>query len=158
MDINITLFGQMITFAIFVWFTGEYVWPPIMAALDERQAKIAKGIADADKATEKLHQANEDASDIINQAKEEAKHIIAAAKMQGNDIITDKRKEAESIYKNKINSAEIEIKQNFNIAKDDLYKDVATLVTTATEKLLGNEVNQGSSNKIVDELLAEINE
>ena len=45
MNINLTLIGQMLAFAVFVWFTMRYVWPPLTKAMDERKGKIAEGLA-----------------------------------------------------------------------------------------------------------------
>ena len=54
MNLNLTLLGQLIAFLIFVWFCMKFVWPPITAAMAERQKKIAEGLDAADRAARSL--------------------------------------------------------------------------------------------------------
>ena len=94
MNINLTLIGQMIAFVLFVVFCMRYVWPPIMAAMQERAEKIADGLAAADRASQDLELAQEKAVERLKEAKEEAAAIIDAANKRGNQIIEEAKDQA----------------------------------------------------------------
>ena len=89
MNINLTLIGQMIAFAGFVWFCMKFVWPPIMAAMQEREQKIADGLAAADRASHDLELAKEKAVERLKEAKEEAAGIIDAANKRANQLVEE---------------------------------------------------------------------
>ena len=76
MNINLTLLGEMITFAIFVWFTMRFVWPPLMKALNERREKIAAGLAAADKSHRDLELAQHKVTELLTEAKAQAAQLI----------------------------------------------------------------------------------
>ena len=88
MNINLILIGQSITFAYFVWFCMKYVWPPIMAALEERKTKIADGLAAAEKGKHEEELARQHATEVLKKAKEEAGKIIEGAQKRA-DVIVD---------------------------------------------------------------------
>ena len=54
MNINATLLGQMIAFGLFVWFCWKFVWPPLLAAMEERAAKIEQGLKDSEDSAKKI--------------------------------------------------------------------------------------------------------
>ena len=87
MNINITLLGQMISFAILIWFTVKFIWPPLMKAIEERQQKIAEGLAAADRSQKDLAQAQDKVNDIVREARSKANEIIEQAHSRGNQII-----------------------------------------------------------------------
>ena len=91
MDINATLLGQMITFAIFVWFTFQFVWPMIQSSMDERKKKILDGLDAAKQGHEKLKQAEDKSKKFIQEAKEQYNNILANANKQANKILEDAR-------------------------------------------------------------------
>ncbi|OUU38046.1 MAG: F0F1 ATP synthase subunit B [Cellvibrionales bacterium TMED49] len=152
MNINLTLFGQMVTFAIFVWFCMKFVWPVILSAMEERQEKIAQGLAAADQAirdladakstaTNQMQIAKREAADIIDQANKRAAQIIEGAKVQALEE-GDRLKQA----------AKAEIQQDFNRAKEELRAAVAELTIIGAEKVLQKSVNSDTHRELVDNL------
>tara|TARA_B110000459_G_scaffold194361_1_gene233736 strand:+ start:351 stop:827 length:477 start_codon:yes stop_codon:yes gene_type:complete len=156
MNINITLFGEMITFAIFIWFTLKYVWPPITSALEERQANITSSLEEANKAKISLVAAEQQAENIINEANASAKNKLATAKYEGNQIIADAKaaatKQAETIYEQSKAECDLLVKQ----AKTELTADMASLVTLAAQKVLEQQVDEKINLKIVDSVVNEL--
>ena len=112
MNINLTLFGQMIAFVGFVVFCMKYVWPPIVAAMQERADKIADGLAAADRANQDLELAQEAAVARLAEAKEEAAVIIDAANKRGNQIIEEAKEAALAEADRVKTSAQAEIEQS----------------------------------------------
>ena len=153
MNINVTLFGQMITFAIFVWFTLKFVWPPITAALDEREQNIAKGIEDAKKAKESLDDAGIEAEKIKTEAVAEAKALITDARKKANDIIAEARDSATKQYDYIVSLANKEITAETEKSRLILLKEISDFAILGSEKILKKEVNKSASEKIVNEMI-----
>ena len=137
MNINLTLIGQMIAFVCFVAFCMKYVWPPILAAMAEREKKIADGLAAADRASHDLELAKEKAVERLKEAKHEAAGIIDSANKRGNQIV-EEAKEAALIEADRVKaSAQAEIEQEANRAREHLRGQVAALSLAGAEKVLG---------------------
>ena len=155
MNINVTLFGQMITFSIFVWFTLKYVWPPITAALEEREANITKGIKDTEKAKKSLNDAKEEAKSIVKEARVLAKEILSDAKQNANNIISEAKDSALAKHDNIVALANKEIAAQTEKSRDQLIKEVVNLAVLGSEKILEQEINGKKSAAIVDKILQE---
>ena len=140
-----TLLGQMITFAILIWFTVKFIWPPLMSAIEERQQKIAEGLAAADNAQKNLAQAQDKVNEIIDQAHQRANQLIDAAKADA--IAEGSRQKA---------LAEAEIEAAANRAKEDLRKQVSALAVSGAEKLLKREIDAGAHKALIDDLAAQL--
>ncbi|MEM9254447.1 MAG: F0F1 ATP synthase subunit B [Pseudomonadota bacterium] len=156
MNINLTLIGQMFAFVGFVWFCMKFVWPPILAAMQEREQKIADGLAAADRASHDLELAQEKAVERMKEAKEEAAGIVDAAKQRANQMI-DEAKEAAQVEADRVKAAaQAEIEQETNRAREALRGQVATLSLAGAEKVLGAEIDQTAHQALVDQLTSEL--
>ena len=111
MNINMTLIGQTIAFAIFVWFCIKYVWPPISNALHERQKKIADGLDAASRATRDLELAQERAEQTLRESKEQASQILEQANKRSAQMIEEAREQARAEGERLMASARSEIEQ-----------------------------------------------
>ncbi|MFO8155413.1 MAG: F0F1 ATP synthase subunit B [Pseudomonadota bacterium] len=156
MNINLTLLGQMITFALLVWVTMKYIWPPIMEAMQERQKKIADGLAAAERGENEQKLAEERAKQLIHEAKQEASEIVGQARKRSNEIVeqaqTTAREEADRIKE----SAEAEMEQELNRAREELRKQVGSLAVAGAERILQKEIDAKAHEKVVDDLVAQI--
>ncbi len=156
MNINLTLIGQMIAFVGFVAFCMTYVWPPILAAMAEREKKIADGLAAADRASHDLELAKEKAVERLKEAKHEAAGIIDAANKRGNQIV-EEAKEAALVEAERVKaSAQAEIEQEANRAREQLRGQVAALSLAGAEKVLGATIDRDAHNELVEKLAAEL--
>jgi len=155
-NLNLTLIGQMVAFVCFVVFCMKYVWPPILAAMKEREEKIADGLAAADRASHDLELAQEKAVERLKEAKEEAAGIIDAANKRANQLI-EEAKEAALVEADRVKaSAQAEIEQETNRAREALRSQVAALSLAGAEKVLGAAIDQQAHGELVEKLAAEL--
>ncbi len=156
MNINLTLIGQMLAFICFVVFCMKYVWPPILAAMAEREQKIADGLAAADRASHDLELAQEKAVERMKEAKAEAAGIIDSANKRAGQLV-EEAKDAAVVEADRVKaSAQAEIEQETNRAREQLRGQVATLSLAGAEKVLGAAIDQEAHNELVEKLAAEL--
>lgn len=156
MNFNATLIGQMITFAVFVWFCMKYVWPPIMTALEERKTRISEGLAAAERGKQDLELAKNRAADDLKAAKQQAQEIITQAQKRASEIVDEAKDNARVEAERIKTAAESEIDQQINSAKEQLRKEVSAIAISGAEKILGREVNEAAHSQVLDELVAQI--
>ncbi len=156
MNINMTLIGQMVFFALFVLFCMKYVWPPILAAMAERAEKIADGLAAADRASKDLELAQEKAVERLKEAKEEAAGIIDAANKRANQIVEEAKDTAIAEGQRLKDAAQADIEQEMNRAREQLRGQVAALALAGAEKVLAAEIDQSRHSELVNKLAAEL--
>ena len=156
MNINLTLIGQMLAFVGFVLFCMKFVWPPIIAAMAEREKKIADGLAAADRASHDLELAKEKAVERLKEAKEEAAGIVDSANKRAAQIV-EEAKDAAVVEADRVKaSAQAEIEQETNRAREHLRGQVAALSLAGAEKVLGATIDQDAHADLVDNLAAEL--
>ena len=156
MNINLTLFGQMVTFAFFVWFCMKFVWPVILQAMEERQQKIAEGLEAAERALRDLDAAQDKVSDQLKEAKQEAAGIIDQANKRANQIVEDAKQQAVAEGERLKAAAQAEIEQEINRAKEELRATVAGLALAGAEKVLEASIDEKSNRALVDKLAAQL--
>ncbi|MYL23647.1 F0F1 ATP synthase subunit B [Vreelandella massiliensis] len=156
MNINMTLIGQTIAFAIFVWFCIKYVWPPISIALHERQKKIADGLDAASRASRDLELAQEQATQTLRESKEQASEILDQANKRANQMIEEAREQARAEGERIMAGARSEIDQEVQRAKDELRAQVSHLAIVGAERVLESSVDEKTHRKLLDELAAEL--
>lgn len=156
MNLNATLIGQTIAFAVFVWFCMQYVWPPLAQALSDRQKKIADGLAAASRAEQDLELAQEKAGERLREAKAQAQDIIDQANRRSNQIIDEAKEQARAEGERLKAAAAAEIEQETNRAREALRAQVATLAIAGAERILGERLDEAANSKLVDDLAAEL--
>ncbi|HIH2763084.1 MAG TPA: F0F1 ATP synthase subunit B [Candidatus Azoamicus sp.] len=156
MDINATLLGQMITFAIFVWFTFKFVWPMIQSSMDERKKKILDGLDAAKQGHEKLKQAEEKSKTYIQEAKEQYNSILTNANKQASKILDDAKVGALKERDEIINSGHKQIEQEINKIKMDLQKQMAELIISGAEKILLKSISAKDHSTILDKFIKKL--
>jgi len=155
-NINLTLFGQMVTFAIFVWFCMKFVWPVIIGAMEERQLKIADGLDAADRATRDLEAAQSKATDQMKEAKQEAAGIVDQANKRASQIVDEAKVLAVAEGDRLKVAAEAEIEQEINRAKEELRSAVAGLALAGAEKVLEASIDDKANRALVDKLATQL--
>lgn len=156
MNINMTLIGQTIAFAIFVWFCIKYVWPPISNALHERQKKIADGLDAASRATRDLELAQERAEQTLRESKEQASQILEQANKRSAQIIEEAREQARAEGERLTANARSEIELEVNRAKEELRAQVSHLAIVGAERVLEASVDEKAHRELLDKLAAEL--
>ncbi len=156
MNFNATLIGQSITFLVFVWVCMKYIWPPLMTALEERNAKISDGLAAAEQGQKDLENAQSKVSDSLKDAKQQAQEIINQAQKRANEIVDESKDIAhEEAEKIKI-AASSDIDQQINSAREQLRKEVSGIALAGAEQILKREVDAKTHAAVLDELVAQI--
>ena len=156
MNINATLIGQSVAFFIFVLFCMKFVWPPVIAALQERQKKIAAGLDAANRAARDLELAQDKAGQQLREAKAQAAEIIEQAKKRGTQIVDEAREQARVEADRVKAQAQAEIEQELNSVKDALRPHLGGLAVEGAEKILGATIDQNAHAELVTKLAAEI--
>lgn len=156
MNLNATLFAQLIVFFILAWVTMQFVWPPIVKALDERAQKIADGLAAADKAKSDLAHAEKKAVDELKKARESAAELRTGAEKQGTQIVEEARAEAARIVAAAREAAEAEAGVAAQRAREALREQVATLAVAGAEKILRKEINAQAHADLLAQLKSEL--
>ena len=156
MSINATLFFQAIVFAILVWVTMRFIWPPMMAALDERAKKIAEGLSAADKAKSELSAANKRVEQQLSAARDDAAKRLADAERLGQQMVEEAKGRASEEAAKIIAAAKAEALQESNKARDALREQVAGLAVKGAEQILRREVNAGVHAELLGRLKTEL--
>ena len=156
MNMNFALIGQLVAFAVFVWFCMKYVWPPLMAAIEERQKIIADGLAASERAAKDLELAQARATDQLKEAKAQAAEIVDQAKKRANQLVEEETQRGHAEREKIIAQGHTEIEAERNRVKEDLRKQVAILAISGAEKILGREIDAQAQNDIVEKLVAEL--
>lgn len=156
MNINATIIGQAIVFLILIWFTVKFIWPPLMKAVEDRQKKIAEGLAAAERGQNELQNAHGEAQSIINAAKEQAKKIVDQAHKREVQIVEEARTTALDEGKRIVEASRQDAQQEKSRARDELRKDVATLAVAGASRLLQREVDPRAHADLIEQLAREI--
>jgi F-type H+-transporting ATPase subunit b len=155
-SINATLFVQAIVFAILVWFTMKFVWPPIAAALDERASKIADGLAAADKAKAELSNANKRVEDELAKSRNETAARLADAERRAQAIVEEAKAKATEEGNKIVAAAKVEADQQTVKARESLREQVAALAVKGAEQILRKEVNASVHADLLGRLKTEL--
>ena len=156
MNINLTLFAQALAFAGLIWLVATKIWPPLLAAIEERQARIAEGLAAADRSQKDLADSQQQVDAILREARGKANEIIDQAQGRASQIVDAARVEASGEADRIKAMAAAEIDASANRAREDLRRQVSALAVTGAEKLLRREIDASAHKALLDELAAEI--
>jgi F-type H+-transporting ATPase subunit b len=156
MNLTATLIIQAFVFIILGWVTMKFVWPPLIAAIEDRQKKIADGLAAADKGAKSLDEAKVAANDLLKQAREQANKIVDQAGKRSNEMIDEAKTTASAEGARLVSEAKQEVALESNRARTQLSKEVAALAVAGASKLLSREIDAKTHADLLDKLALEI--
>ncbi len=156
MNINVTLFYQMIFFILFVWFTKRFVWSPLIGAIHARRTTIADGLAAAEKGQQAEEEGHKKAEQFVSQAKEQASEIISKAEKQGAELVEEARNTAKDEGERILSAARGEIETEVNKAKESLRAQVSELAVAGAQQILKKEVDAKVHAELLDRLAAKL--
>jgi F-type H+-transporting ATPase subunit b len=155
-NINLTLIVQMLVFILLIWFTMKVVWPMILGPMDERDRKIAQGIADGQQGERELQEARGKADTIVREARERANQIIDHAQHRANELVEEAKGTAQEEGARIVAAAQEQIELDTTRAKESLRKEVAGIAVGAASKLLGREIDPRAHADLLDKLATQI--
>ncbi len=141
MNVTATLIVQIFTFALLVWFIMRFLWGPLTSLMEERQRRIADGLAAAEKGKHDLELAEKRATDVLRKAKAQASDILAQAERRAAEIVDEARGEARVEAERILTAARSDIEQERNRAREDLRASVGNLVVMGASKILEKEID-----------------
>lgn len=150
MNINLTIVGQAIAFAIFIWFTARFVWPPLMKAVEDRQKQIADGLAAAERGKQDLDLASKRSADLLREAKQQAAEIILQTEKRRDEMIEEAKTAAKAEGERQLAAAKADIDQEVFRAREALRQQVADLAVNAAEKILRREIDPARHADLLD--------
>ncbi|HYL25912.1 MAG TPA: F0F1 ATP synthase subunit B [Burkholderiales bacterium] len=156
MNINLTLIVQMIVFILLIWFTMRFVWPMILGPMNERETRIAHGLAAAEKGEQELGEARGKAEAIVREARERANQIIDHAQHRANELLEQAKGVASSESARIVAAAQQQIELEAMRARESLRREVAGIAVGAASKLLGREIDARKHADLLDQLATQI--
>jgi len=155
-DITVTLIIQMLVFMTFVWVVMKFIWPIILGAMNEREKKIAAGLAAAEQGQKDLSEAKSRADDVVKEARTRALAIESQARTQANLIIEEARKAASLEGEKALASAKSQIELESNRARDSLRGQVVSLAVAGAKRVLEKEIDPKTHGELLDQLAAKL--
>ncbi len=156
MNINLTLIAQLASFVVFVWFTMKYIWPPMVKAMEERKARIADGLAAAERGVREKELAEQVAKEKLHEAKQQAAEIVARAEKRAAEIVDEAKEQARAEGERILAAARAETEQELNKAREALREQVGELAVAGAEKILRREIDAAAHQEILNELAQQI--
>jgi F-type H+-transporting ATPase subunit b len=156
MNINLTLIAQATAFAIFIWFTARFVWPPLLRAIETRQKQIADGLAAAERGRQDLEQASKHADELAREGRQRAQDILNQADKRAAELVEEAKRQAKAEKDRIIAGAKAEIEQEVFRARESLRSHVAVLAVRGAEKILRREVDAKAHADLLDAVAAEL--
>jgi F-type H+-transporting ATPase subunit b len=156
MNINATLLGQTVAFVIFIAICWKYVWPPIIAIMEEREKRISDGLEAAKKADDSLEEAQLAFDQEMNKAKAEAAEILEKANTRASQIVSDATIKAGTEAEKILTSASKTIENDVNKAKEELRQKMSELIIETSEKILGEEITPDKHQELLTKAASEL--
>ena len=156
MNLNATLFAQLVVFFILALFTMKFVWPPLIKSIDERAKKIADGLAAAERGKQALAEASRKAEQELAASRSENQQRLAEAEKRAQQIIEEAKHQAETERKRILAQAEAEAAQEAQRAREQLRDQVATLVVAGAEQILKKEISKDAHLDLLNQLKAQL--
>lgn len=156
MNINVTLIAQVVAFVVMIWLVNKYLWKPISSLLEQRQQRIADGLAAAEKGKHERELAEEHAKEVLHDAKSRASEIINQAERRAGEIVEEAKSDARAEGQRLIEAANAEIEQEFIRAREQLRKEVAEIAIDGAQKILKREIDAQAHGDLLKEMTARL--
>ena len=154
MNMNLTLFGEAISFALFVWFCVKFIWPYVIKALEEREKRIADGLEAAEKGHHELELAEKRATEILRDGKAQSQGYITSAQKRADELIEEAKQNAQNEANRILAAGRAQIEQERQQVKQELRGQVARLALAGAEQILMREVDQAAHKEVLDKISA----
>ncbi|HUL96298.1 MAG TPA: F0F1 ATP synthase subunit B [Usitatibacter sp.] len=156
MNLTFSIVVQAIVFALFIWFTVKFVWPPLLRAIEARQKQIADGLAEAERGRSSLAEAHKQTDVLMREARGRAQELVAAAEKAAHQRVEESKTQAKAEGDRLLAAAKAQIEQEVQAARQQLREQVAALAVSGAEKILRREVDARAHAQMLDQLKAEL--
>lgn len=156
MNINLSLFTQAAAFALFIWFTVRFVWPPLLRAIENRQKQIADGLAAGEEGRKSLEISTREAGQMIEEARGRAADIVAQAEKRAAQLVEEAKLAARDEGAREKTAAKADIQQEVSRAREQLREQVASLAVAGAEKILRREVDAKAHAQLLESIKAQL--
>ncbi len=156
MNVTATLIGQMLTFAVLVWFINRFLWDPMTKMMEDRKKRIADGLAAAERGKHEQELAEKHAKEVIHEAKQQAAEIISQAQKRAAEIVDEAKGNARTEGERLLTAANAEIQQEVNRAKEQLRGQVVSLAVAGAGRVLNREIDTKAHDELLKDLVAQI--
>lgn len=156
MNINATLFVQLVVFFIGAWVTMKFIWPPLIKSLEERQKKIADGLKAAEQGSQSLADAQKKIAQLEAEARAKAQALVADTEKRAQTIIDEAKVAAKAEGDRLVAAAKAEAQQEMQRVKGQLRDQVAVLAVAGAEQILKREVNAQVHGDLLNQLKAKL--
>lgn len=156
MNINVTLFAQIIAFVLMIWFVNKVLWGPFTRLLAERQKRIADGLAAAEKGKHDLDLAEKRVLEVMQEARSQAAELIAQSEKRASEIVEEAKVDARAQGERLIEAAKAEIERESNRAREQLRAQVATLAAAGASKIIRREIDRKAHDDLLQDLASQI--
>jgi len=153
-NFNLTLLGQAISLALFVWFCMRFIWPHLINALAERQKRVADGLAAADAGHKKLDEAQSKYEALLNEGRQQAATLVSQAQKRGGEIVDEAKKTAKVEHDRIVEAGKHEVAQEKELVREELRTKVAALALAGAEQVLMREVDKKAHNEVLAKISA----
>jgi F-type H+-transporting ATPase subunit b len=155
-NLNATIFAQMLIFAVVVWVTMKFLWPMITDPIEQRQKRIADGLAAADRGQKDLAAAESRVEELVKAARVRALQIENAAQKQANELVETAKQTATAEGQRLLGAAQAQVALETQKARDELRKQVAALAVAGAGKLIDKEIDANKHAELLDKLIAQV--
>jgi F-type H+-transporting ATPase subunit b len=156
MNINLTLFAQMVAFAVFVWFTMRYIWPPIVKAMEERQGRIAEGLAAAERGQHEQVLGRQRATELMHEAKLRAADLVSLAQRRAAEIVDEAKADAQAERDRILLAGHSEIAQEHNRLQEEMRQQLAQIALATAAKILQQEIDATRHSDLLEAAVKQI--
>lgn len=156
MNFTATILGQTIAFIVFIVFCMKFIWPLLLGKIEEREKRIADGLASAEKGEQKLVDAEQKYNELVEEGKQQAATILAQAQKRHDEIVEEAKQNARAEGERIIHAAHGEIEQEKEIAREALKLQVADLALQGAEQILMREVDRKAHNEVMNKITASL--
>jgi F-type H+-transporting ATPase subunit b len=156
MNLTLTMVAQAITFALFIWFTVAFIWPPLLRAIEARRKQIADGLAEAERGRSSLAEAQKEREKLLKEARDRAHELMVQAEKSATQRVEDAKAQAKAEGERIIAAAHAQIEHEVQAAKAHLREQVASLAVTGAERILRREVDAKAHADMLTQLKAQL--
>lgn len=156
MNINVTLFAQIVAFVLMIWFVNKVLWGPFTSLLAQRQKRIADGLAAAEKGKHDLDLAEKRVLEVMQEARSQAAELIAQSEKRASEIVEEAKADARAQGERLIEAAKAEIERESNRAREQLRAQVATLAAAGASKIIRREIDRKAHDDLLQDLASQI--